>query len=114
MNWVYHPVQFESTIYIEKAENLPLTRAITDFVSNALAVGEEVEQVVFYGGSILNLILWEKNIKWQDTGLKYTSNFVSNFRSAGFVFDGYPENLTTDNTNKHRLTCYFKEERMHF
>ena len=93
---------------MQKVENPSLTRAITDFVSNA--VGEEVEQVVFYGGSILNLILWEKNIRWQDTKL-----IISNFRSANAVFDRYPENLTTtDNTRKGRFTCYFKEKRMHF
>ena len=52
------------------AENTPLTRALTDIVSNALVTGEELEQVVFDDGSILNPILWEKNIRWQDTGLK--------------------------------------------
>ena len=43
---------------------MALTRAITDFVSNALVIVEEVEQVVFDVGSILHLILWEKNIRW--------------------------------------------------
>ena len=38
-------------------------------ISNALVIGEEVEQVAFDGGSILHLILWEKNIRWRDTGL---------------------------------------------
>ena len=93
------------------AENTPLTRALTDIVSNALVTGEELEQVVFDDGSILNPILWEKNISWQDTGLKYTSYVISNFRSASVVFDGYPENLTTtDNTHKCCWTCYFKEK----
>ena len=50
---------------------MALTRAITDFVSNALVIVEEVEQVVFDVGSTVRLILWEKNIRWQDTGLKY-------------------------------------------
>ena len=40
-----------------KAENPPLTRAMTDFVSNVIVIGEEVEQVVFDGRSILHLIL---------------------------------------------------------
>ena len=94
---------------------MALTRAITDFVSNALVIVEEVEQVVFDVGSMLHLILWEKNIRWQDTGLKYTSYIISNFWSAIVVFDGYPENLTrTDNTHKCHLTCYFKETKMHF
>ena len=72
---------------MQKAENPPLTRAITDFVSNALVVGEEVEQVVFDDGSILNLILWEKSIRSQDKEMKYTSYVISNFRSASVVFD---------------------------
>ena len=31
---------------MEKAENYPLTRAITDFVSSATVICEEAEQVV--------------------------------------------------------------------
>ena len=90
---------------MQKAENPPRTRAKTNFVSNALVI-EEVEQVIFDIGFILYLILWEKNISWQDTVLKYTSYVISNFRSATVVFDRYPENLTTtDNTHKYRLTC---------
>ena len=58
--WVYPSVLFESIIWIQKAKNPPLTRAITD---NALVIDEEVEQVAFDGGSILHLILWEKNIR---------------------------------------------------
>ena len=48
-----------------------LVRAITDVMSNALETVEEVEQVVFDVGSTVHLILWEKNIRWHDTGLKY-------------------------------------------
>ena len=92
---------------------MALTRAITDFVSNTRVIVEEVE-VVFDVGSTLHLILWEKNTKWQDTGLKYTSYVISNFHSAS-VFDGYLKNLTTtDKTHKYRLIWYFKETRMHF
>ena len=63
---------------MEKAEKSSLTRSITDFVSftctcNAHVICEEEKQVVFDGGSILYLILWEKNVSWQDTGLKYSS-----------------------------------------
>ena len=99
---------------VVKAEKPPLTAAITDFVSNAPVICEEVEQVVFDGGSILHIILWEKNIKLQDTGLKYTSYIISNFRSANVVFDDYPKNLIiTDKTHKCRLICYFKEKGVH-
>ena len=45
-----------------KAVKPPLTAAITDFVSDAPVICEKAEQVVFVGGSILYLILWEKNI----------------------------------------------------
>ena len=41
---------------MEKAEKPPLARAITYFVSNANLIGEEVEQVIFDGCSILHLI----------------------------------------------------------
>ena len=40
---------------MQKAENQALTRAITNLVSNALVTGEEVEQVVYHGGSLLHL-----------------------------------------------------------
>lgn len=40
------------------------------------------EQVHFYGGFILRLILWDKNIKWQYTELKRTSYLISSFRNA--------------------------------
>ena len=42
---------------MQKAENPPLTRAITNFLFNALVIVEEVEQIVFDVGSILHLIL---------------------------------------------------------
>ena len=45
---------------MDKAEQPLLARAITDFVSSATVICEETEQVVFDGGSILHLILWEK------------------------------------------------------
>ena len=87
-----------------------LYRDITDFVSNATVICEEAEQVVFDGGHILHVILRAKNIRWQDTGLKYTSCVISNFRSASAVFDGYPENVTTtDNTHKCRLAISRKK-----
>ena len=92
---------------MEKAEKPPLARAITDFVSNAIVLCEEAEHVVFDGGSILHLIFWEKIIRYQDTGLKYTSYLISNYRSGSVVFDGYPGTLkTTDNIHKSCLTCY--------
>ena len=51
----------------------------------------------------------------KDTGLKYASYVILNFRSAGVAFDGHPETLNkTDHTHKYRLTCYFKEIRMYF
>ena len=71
---------------MQKAKNLPLSRALTDFVSNALVADEEVEQEVFDGGSILNLLLRENNMRCQDKGLKYTSYVISNFRSASCCF----------------------------
>ena len=100
---------------MEKAEKPPLARAITYFVSNANLIGEEVEQVIFDGCSILHLILCEKTIRCQDTSYstsyKYTIYVISNFRSASVVFDGYLETLTTtDNTHKWPLTCYLKKK----
>ena len=72
--------------------------------SNAPVICEEAKQVAFDGGSILHLILWE------DTGLKYISCVISNFRSTSFVFDDYPENLTTtNNTHKRCLTCFWHD-----
>ena len=47
MLWVYPPALFKSTILMQIAENPSLTAAITDFVSNAIVVGEETEQVAF-------------------------------------------------------------------
>ena len=80
--------------------------------SNAPVICEEAEQVIFDGGSKLHLILWEKNIRWQDTGLKYISYVLSNFWSTSVVFDEYREDLTTtDNTHKCCLTCYFKTKK---
>ena len=100
---------------VVKAEKLPLTTAITNFVSTAPVICDQVEQIVFDGGSILHLILCEKNIRLQDTGLKYTSYIISNFSSANVVFDDDPKNLSiSDDTHKCRLICYFKEKRMHF
>ena len=100
---------------MEKVEKPHLSRAITNFVSNATVICEEAEQVGFDGGSILHLVLWEENVRCKDTELKYTSYVMSNFRSASVVFDGYLETLNrTDNTHKCRLTCYLKEKRMHF
>ena len=79
--------------------------------SNVPVICEESEQVVFDGGSILHLILWEKNIRLQDAGLKYISYVNSDFPSTSVAFDNYPENLTTtDNTHK----CYFNVKTMHF
>ena len=72
---------------MQRVEKLPLTRAITDIVSNAPVICEEAEQVAFDGASMLNLILREKNIRWQDTGLKF-SYVISDFRSANVVFGG--------------------------
>ena len=72
MNCEYIPlVLFESTILKQKTEKPLLTRDITDLVSNAPVICEEAEQVVFYCGSILHLILWSKNIRCQDTELRY-------------------------------------------
>ena len=52
-----------------------------------------------------------KRIRFQDTGLKYTSDVISNFRSASVVFGGHPENLTTTyNTHRCHLTRYFKKK----
>ena len=100
---------------VVKTDKLPLTTAITNFVSTAPVICEQVEQIVFDGGSILHLILCEKNIRLQDTGLKYTSYIISNFSSANVVFDDDPKNLSiSDDTHKCRLICYFKEKRMHF
>ena len=55
---------------MQKAEK-PQESQLTLF-SNALVICEEAEQVVLDGGSKSHLILWEKNIRWQNTGLKYT------------------------------------------
>ena len=100
---------------MQKAKRRPLARVITGFVSNAPVICEEAEQVAFDDGSISNLILWEKNIRCQDAGLKYTSYVSSNFRSASVIFDSYLETLnTTENTCKYCLTCYFKVKRMDF
>ena len=100
---------------MQKAKRRPLARVITGFVSNAPVICEEAEQVAFDDGSISNLILWEKNIRCQDTGLKYTKNVISHFRSANVVFDGCPETLNaTDNTYKYHLKCNFKGKIMHF
>ena len=44
---------------MEKVEKPHLSRAITNFVSNATVICEEAEQVGFDGGSILHLVLWE-------------------------------------------------------
>ena len=91
MNCEYIP----SAVSIQKAEKAPLARVITDFVS---VICEQAKQS---GDSILHLLLWENNIRWQDTGLKHISYVISNFRSTSAVFDDYPENLTTtDNTHK--------------
>ena len=49
--------------------------------SNTPKICEEAEQVVFDGGSKLYLILLEKNITWQYTGLKYISYVLSNFQN---------------------------------
>ena len=86
---------------MQKAENPPLTRAITDLVPNALVAGEEVEQVEF---------LWWFYIKFNFVGEKHQAagyrtevhrTCYSNFGSASVAFDGYPENLTTtDNAHK--------------
>ena len=46
----------------------PLTRTITNFLSNAPVTLEEGEQVNLDDDSILHLILWEKNIRCQDIG----------------------------------------------
>ena len=80
---------------MQTAEKPPLTRAITGFAFNAHVIcgeeeEEEEEEVFFDGGSILHLILWEKNNRWHDTGLKYVSYVISIFRSTNLVFNGYP------------------------
>ena len=73
---------------------------------------KEAGQVDFNGGSMLYIISWEKN-RCQDTGLKYTSYVISNFRSVSVVFDDYPENVTTTNdTHKCRLAIS-REIRIH-
>ena len=81
--------------------------------SNAPVICEEAEQVVFDGGSILDLILWEKTLGGRYTGLNYISYVISNILSTSAVFDYYSNNLTTtdntqtttDNTHKCSLTC---------
>ena len=79
--------------------------------SNTPVICEDAEKVVFDGGSILHLILWGKNIRWQDTGLKCIRYVISDFRGNSDVFDEYAENpTTTDNTHKCSLTCYFKND----
>ena len=70
---------------MRRVEKPPLTRAITDFICNALVIFEEVEQVVFNDHYILHLILWEKNIRRQDTGFKYISYDISNIMNAMMV-----------------------------
>ena len=76
---------------------------------------EDGEQVAFNGGFILNLILWEKNILWQNTRLKCISYIISSLWSKSVVFDEYLENPTAgDNTHKYSLTFYFEEKTMHF
>ena len=60
-----------------KAEKPLLTTAITHFVSNTPVICEEAGQVIFDGSSIFHLDLWEKNIRLQDKGLKYTSYIIS-------------------------------------
>lgn len=42
---------------------------MTGFFSNAPVIYEEAEPVVIDDGSILNIILWEKNIRHQDKRL---------------------------------------------
>ena len=60
------------------------------FISNVPVICEEAEQVIFDGGSILHFILWEKNIRCLDAGLKYASYVTSNVRSASVVLDSNP------------------------
>ena len=43
---------------------------ITGFHSNAPVICEEAEQVILDDDSILHLILWEKNIRCLDIGLR--------------------------------------------
>ena len=100
---------------MQKVKKPPLARATTDFVFNVPVICEEAEQVVFDGGSMIYLNLWEKNIRCQDAGIEYTNYVISNLRSASVVFDSYPETLkTTANTHKCCLICYFNVKRMHF
>ena len=53
-----------NTIWINylniQKESPPITRATANFVCNTPVIWE-VEQVVFDGGSMLNLIFWEKH-----------------------------------------------------
>ena len=57
----------------ERRDWIGYSTAITDFVSNVPVIWIEAEEVAFNGGSILHLILFEKNIRCQDTGVNYTS-----------------------------------------
>ena len=54
MNFEYIPQRKKQKAEKQKANNPPLARAVTDFVSNAPVISEEAEQVVFDGGSILH------------------------------------------------------------
>ena len=114
MNFEYISQRFPNQQFKCKKQRIPpIAAAITDFVSNAPAICEEAEQILCDGGSIWHVILWEKNIRCQDAGLKCTSCVILNFSSASIVFDGYPETLnTTDNTYKCHSKSYFKEKRM--
>ena len=65
-----------------------LTRATTDFVSTAPVIFKEGEQLALDGGAIKHFILWEKNIRCQDTGLKYTSYIISNLSCCFWWLSG--------------------------
>ena len=51
---------------MKKAENPPLTRAITDFVSKTPVTCQEVEQVFLLVVPYYISFLWEENVMLQD------------------------------------------------
>ena len=53
---------------MQRVEKLPLTRAITDIVSNAPVICEEAEQVAFGGASMLKFNL--VGVKYQVAGYR--------------------------------------------
>ena len=86
-------------------EKPPLTRAITDGISNARVICEELQQAVLDDDSILYLISYRK-ASGTRMSATYISYVFSNFREAIVAFDAYLETLiTTDNIHQ----CYLRK-----